>query len=130
MFRVASWFSVVAVLVMTLATLALLTLPRDPLRQPGVTWSWGFLSGYSVRLLDSGRYVLVDWCDVCVPERTFGTWRETPGGFELQPDSGRPSWRLEHAEYRGCERLAGPPVVRGGEPLYFRREGDRCEQRH
>lgn len=129
MIRVASWFSMVAVLVPVLTTLFLLALPRDPFRQPGETWSFGLLSGYSVRLLESGRYVDSNWCDICPEKRSFGTWRATANGYELSPDSGKPSWQLRRVERGGCARLEGPPVARGGRPVYFSREGDRCEAR-
>jgi len=129
MIRVVSWFSMFAVLVLVVTTLLLIALPRDPFRQPGETWRFGFLSGYSVRLLESGRYVDSNWCDVCLEERSFGTWRHTPEGYELFPDSGNPSWRLLRVEREGCSQLAGPPVRRGGEPVYFSREGDLCAAR-
>jgi len=129
MIRAASWFSMVVVLVLAVTTLLLLALPRDPFRQPGETWSFGFLNGYSVRLLESGRYVDSNWCDICPEERSFGTWRLTSDGYELYPDSGKLPWRLRRVERGGCSRLAGPPVRRGGEPVYFRREGDLCMER-
>lgn len=41
-------------LVLVVTTLLLLALPRDAFRQAGETWSFGLLSGYSVRVLESG----------------------------------------------------------------------------
>lgn len=126
MIRIASWFAIFTTVVLSLATVWLASLPRDPFRQPGVSWSWGFLSGYTVRLLDSGRYVDSNWCDICPEERSFGTWHATADGYELVPDSGKPRWHLLRVRQDGCERLIGPPVMRGGTPVYFRREGDDC----
>jgi len=127
MFRVVSWFAIYTVVALALTAVLVLALPRDPFRQPGVSWSWGLLSGYTVRLLDSGRYVDSNWCDICQEKQSFGTWRATANGYELSPDSGKPSWLLRRVERGGCARLEGPPAKRGGPPVYFRREGDSCE---
>jgi len=129
MIRIASWLAVFTVVLVALATVWLAALPRDPFRQPGVSWSWGFLSGYTVRLLDSGRYVDSNWCDICQEERSFGTWRATADGYELVPDSGKPRWQLLRIGQDGCARLIGPPARRGGPVVYFRRDGDACEPR-
>ena len=60
----------------------------NPLGQPGTTWVRGILSGESLRLLDSGRYVRIPFCDVCrnteISER--GTWSSAAGRIRLQPD--------------------------------------------
>ncbi|MDR0184216.1 hypothetical protein [Lysobacter arvi] len=127
MIRVVGWFSIFTVLVLVAITLMLLTLPRDPMRQPGVSWSSGFLAGYTVRLLDSGRYVNARWCDICPEERSYGTWEATETGYRFHPDSGEPPWRLQRVLRRGCIRLTAPPDAPSRFPVFFKREGDTCE---
>lgn len=126
--RLTIWCSIAVVVVVAMALTLVLTRPIDPIHQPGVSWTRGLLGGNTLRLLGSGRYVNVSWCDICEDERTYGRWSRVAGGYRLQPDSGRPPYVLQLARYRGCAVLSKSPVVPGSSHLdFYTRVGDKCD---
>lgn len=101
----------------------------NPLNQPGTTWSRGMLSGESLRLLDSGRYVRIPFCDVCsnteISER--GAWSSNAGRIRLQPDRSdrRPTVLLAQDM---CDTLVEVEHVALGNPsMAFVREDAGCD---
>lgn len=128
MSRITIWFSIAVVMVLAVALTLVLSRPIDPIHQPGVSWTRGFLMGNTLRLLDSGRYVNVSWCDICVDERAYGRWTRVAGGYRLQPDSGRPPVVLNLMRYRGCTVLAAARVTSDSYlPGYYMRVDDKCD---
>jgi len=105
-----------------------LAIAAEPWRQPGETWSQGFLSGETIRVLDSGRYVKSSWCDICESEYSSGTWHRDSSRIVLVSSSG--SQRVLHrVSYGGCEYLVREGFVDtpGIWDFRLRREGEWCE---
>lgn len=126
--RLTIWCSIAVVVVLAMALTLVLTRPIDPIHQPGVSWTRGLLRGNTLRLLDSGRYVNVSWCDICEDERTYGRWSRVAGGYRLQPDSGRPPYVLQRLRYRGCTVLSKSPIAPGTSYMQvYTRVDDPCD---
>ena len=106
---------------------------RDPFNEPGQTWrNDTLLTWESIRLLDSGKYVAREWCDVCPVQVTSGIWSKQDNVILLkqtEPD-GRIRELLE-VESAGCRLLVHPKaIVQDGRvnPLMsYLREGEPCE---
>jgi hypothetical protein len=129
MHRAGVWFVVAAVVVLAATAALVLARPVDPFSQPGTSWKQGFLSGETIRLLESGRYVSARRCDVCQEQRSSGTWRVVEDGYELIPDSGAQSVVLLRMLYLGCEILTprDGSAYPGNPSQLYRRVDDRCQ---
>jgi hypothetical protein len=100
------------------------------LNQPGTTWSRGLLSGETLRLLDSGAFVWIPFCEFCFDEvATVGEWRSDQGQILLFTGSDASiSFRtLEQRVIGNCNTLVEPRQDNDHNPFNaFVRESDSC----
>jgi hypothetical protein len=105
-----------------------LAIQAEPWRQPGETWSSGFLSDDTIRLLDSGEFLRASWCDICAPRYSSGTWRQSGARLVLQGDGGVEV--LHRVPFDGCDLLVPEELL--GQPdawldvAAYQRKGDAC----
>jgi hypothetical protein len=120
--RATPFFSVAFLCVATfLAAIAwYIAYSGEPLHQPGTTYSTGFFgSGTNLRLLDSGKFIRQNYCDICGTIVLQGSWETDAGNVVLTPDA-RSAHGFHHsvlrkADIRGCAFLVdetGMPLGR------------------
>ena len=79
--------------------------------------------GATLRLLDSGKFVGENWCDVCGTNMTVGTWTASNGVIKLAPhDRSKPLLVLRKVDVNGCSFLvdAGINIEAGKVPRSYR----------
>ncbi len=120
----------ILITVVLLAVCGVITEFAGLLRQPGTSWNRGLLTGTSLRLLDSGRYVWLPYCEFCHEETAIvGIWRKAGEKLLLSPEGAlSSSITLVQRVIGTCDVLMEERHLAEGNPFSsFVREGDDCE---